>query len=617
MIDETPKTSAPASPRARVDTQKLSLRAQQTWRWLWGSIGVLATIGGVLGLYQFLESSRGTDLPAATQQLLLGMVDEGVLSVDQAERLVSLLSGTAEGATPQATEELVEAVKEGDYETLRAMALMYDEDTRREGLAALEANAETSEDWLRIAELAYIKEPEIAAEAASKSIALDPENFRAVTLLVQIYAIQGDYQKATRSAATAEMMARTPTELLEATLASLNVAMAGRNPEQIEAKSQAMSEALEGYKPIYEKAVVPKSLTVNEIDTHPFWVWAVSHQVLASANAHLKNYSASHEQLDIAITNFEKILPAVPDDYTATTLKRISGVYGDKARTYHRAEDFDAAVKANARSIKVKEDLAASGNKAAIEFLPVDYVGHGQLLTSLERYEEGIEFYKKALDFSEEQLALKPEDKNLKDAVPLLRLQWIMAKRSKGQSEAYKDSALEFLQNQQDEIISDPEDFANYRSYLSTVNAIARLETTVPDPDSEFAFSVIRQAISFKSDLVKKFGASPNSKHLETSLWTALGTLHLNQKNTGEAQSAFEQALQSTEDLPDIDNVKAHSMRLYVLHNLSDLKTDASLGYAQQGLTLAKKLDAASNLETRDQGYLDGFKTHIEELEKL
>lgn len=617
MNDEKPETGEPAPPQTRLDTQKLSRRAQQTWRWLWGLIGVLATIGGVLGLYQFLESSRSPDLPPATQQLLLGMVDEGVLSVDQAERLVGLLSGTAEGATPQATEELVEAVKEGDYKTLRAMALMYDEDTRREGLEALQVNAETSEDWLRIAELAYIKEPDLAAEAASKSIALDPENFRAVTLLVQIYAIQGDYQKATRSAATAEMMARTPTELLEATLASLNVAMAGRNPEQIEAKSQAMSDALEGYKPIFEKAAVPKSFTVNEIDKHPIWVWAVSHQVLAGANSHLKNYSASHEQFDIAIANFEKTLPAVPNDYKATTLKRIARTHGDKAYTYHAAENYDAAVNANAISIKIKEDLAISGDKPAIEYMPVAYVGHGQLLISLKRYDEGIEFYKKALDFSEDQLALKPDDEKLKDAVPLLRLQWIMAKRSKGQSDTYKQSALEFLQNQQDKIMADPENFANYNSYLSTVNGLVRLETSVPEPDSDFAFSIIRQAISFKSDLVKKFGDSPNSKHLETSLWTALGTLHLNQKNMDEAQSAFEQALQSTEDLPDIDDVKAHSMRLYVLHNLSDLKTDASLGYAQKGLALAKKLDAESNLETRDQGYLDGFKTHIEELEKL
>lgn len=144
----------------------------------------LATIGGVLGLYQFMASS--SPAPAnTTDSLLVAMVAEGVLSDEQAGNLTKILSESSVRSGAESADTIKSALEEQDKETLIAMAKTYDESTREEGLDMLEAVAETSEDWLTIAQVSFGSDSQRSLDAAEKAVRLDRDNFRALSFLVQ------------------------------------------------------------------------------------------------------------------------------------------------------------------------------------------------------------------------------------------------------------------------------------------------------------------------------------------------------------------------------------------------------------------------------------------------
>ena len=79
-----------ASKNAR-DQGKLKDSVKSTGRLIWAAIGVMATLGGVLGLYQFIAPSEQTN-NKATDALLIAMVAEGVITAEQAQNLTNALT---------------------------------------------------------------------------------------------------------------------------------------------------------------------------------------------------------------------------------------------------------------------------------------------------------------------------------------------------------------------------------------------------------------------------------------------------------------------------------------------------------------------------------------------
>lgn len=143
--------------------QDLKSRAHQSMRIIWGALVGLATLGGVLGLYQFLTDQDAA--PDDSRAIIARMIENGQIDVDKADDLRALIDDT-----DAADAVLASAFEEGSTRQLEALTLLALPSTQAQGLAILESEAETADEYIRLSRLAFSRDTDMAVEAARKAV---------------------------------------------------------------------------------------------------------------------------------------------------------------------------------------------------------------------------------------------------------------------------------------------------------------------------------------------------------------------------------------------------------------------------------------------------------------
>lgn len=315
-------------PMANIDTATLTDGAKKTGRYIWGGLVVLATLGGVLGLFQFVKGfntvqSAELSISPHSQQQLLQMVQNGKLSVTDAKELARALAGDAlslrvETDTSERTgstlslSQITELATSDDPDKRRALVLMTDRKTYGEGLDILEASAKTSEDWEQLGSYSSSSDPERALKAARTAISLDPNNLFAMSLLSLMQLELGDFSGAERTAQAYLTLSREKNDKIFALSTLMRIYSSAANKPQTEATFQTLKKELDNW-------TVPNSVSSDfseqNIDKSPLWAAMHGYHMVGWQYYMDKEGETALEYINAAINHLEVLIKALPDNY--------------------------------------------------------------------------------------------------------------------------------------------------------------------------------------------------------------------------------------------------------------------------------------------------------------
>ena len=292
--DTRPEAAKKSLTMPNIDTATLTDNAKKTGRYVWGGLVVLATLGGVLGLFQFVKGINAVQnveisVSAKSQQQLLQMVQNGKLSVADAKELARALAGDAlairaeiddssTSALQLSSSQITELATSDDLDKRRALVLMTDRKTYSDGLDILEASAKTSRDWEQLGQYSSSLEPERAREAARKAISLDPDNLFAMSLLSLMQLNLGDFADAERTAQAYFTLSRNEEDKVLALSTLMNIYASAANKKQTTATFAALIKELEDWD---VPKTVPSNFAEDNIDESPQWAAMHGHHVVA------------------------------------------------------------------------------------------------------------------------------------------------------------------------------------------------------------------------------------------------------------------------------------------------------------------------------------------------
>lgn len=621
-IDELPEDEA-EQPKPSFDQKKLRDGVKSTGRIVWAAAGVMATFGGVLGLYQFFQPSTATKTSDA-DTLIVAMVAEGVITSQQAENLTSVLSDPSAAISVEETKSITSAVEERDKDTLIAMASMLTRESYTEGLSLLEASAETADDWFELARLSFGRDRALSLRAAEKAVSLNPDDFKAVTFLVQAQAAYGDYNKAKRSAEVALMIANTPMEQLRAEAARLDVAVQARDVGAIEATLKTFNTTLDDYAPIAESARITDNLPVDEFEDHPALVFALAHAQQASASIWLSDFDGAEFAAEESNAWLERLEPhltgaASTDVQTQKTrnLELLAQVYLVQDK---RAE----AINMHKAIVQNWEALAEAGNVAARQSLAVAWASYGQAAYALGDKDEALRLYRNGQDIVVEFAAANPESTELRSTAELYDglIQYLLKEED---PDAFRDRYRTNLERIRQALIQAPRDDERRMELLTFSSTYQKALLQNPDEN----MSELNWLVGFLDEtsvsLSRELGANYYSTLLRyTGEYTA-ALIDEQRADLPAARVHYEKMLSLYDVLvasPDIGTfdserfgTELYGFKLGTLYKLAAFKDENSLQAARSGLAMSQELNRGGQLRTADQYYLKLFNDLVLELE--
>lgn len=623
--EETPEevAASPQNTRAQLDKNNLREKATKTWKGAWAMICGLATIGGVIGLYQFMASSSAPT--NTTESLLVAMVAEGVISEEQAGNLSELLTETSSKPDAERAETVISALEDQDKDTLIAMAKTYDEDTREEGMDLLEAAAETSEDWLTIAQVSMQYDKQRSLRAAEKAVRLDRDNFLALTFLVQAQSQAGDYDRARRSAESARMLARTPRDRLMSEQAALSISISGYNKPMIEKDLERLEKAIIIYQPVFDAASFDKQLNDDEIDSHPNWLMGFIKQIQSSAEYTLERYEASRATAYESIDYFKALEPILSEQQWEKVLKREISNLNSIAGSYSKEEDFVKTAEYYRKVVAIREALVAMGVEDAEYQLATSLTYVASAEHQNDNTEVELELYARSYEIFEKLLKEDPDSETLAEM-----LEWNQRAIDSHSAILVGDgSEADVFKKAYDQakidLFKSPEDKEIQQEYFRNLQTLSGVYSSDWETfESDFR-SIVQNVVQTSEQLEANHGPRLFTYELQYTAAHYLGAFEKEQGNMSAARTNFENMLHfanllaAAPDVADFDaeerGYRVETFKLSALYNLADLDDAQALNSARAGLKLAEAWDASGQLLTREQQMIQRFKDRIAELE--
>ena len=621
----TETTSPQSAPRAvSLDRERLKDGVKSTGLRLWSVIGVMATMGGVLGLYQFFNASDVHE-QSRTDTLLIAMVAEGVISEDQAQNLIKILDDRPSDVSVEETISLETAVEEQDKDAIIAMATMLTRDTYTEGLDLLEDAAETSADWLELSELSLGRDRQRSLRAAEKAVALDPENFRAITMLVQAQSAAGNYPKAIRSAEAARIIASTPRQRLMAESAIMNTYFMARDVDKIESAIEGYQSVMDAFEQTVENAPFTDDMTREGVRDHPAWTFSTAKSIHASAFAALENYDRSLSAIDQSKFWLDRLKShANAKAHIQVRQREIMNI--ELLASIHIAKkDKEATYQAFEEIIDARESLIRKGDAASREALAIVYAKYGQAAFDFGDKDKANELYRTGYEAFKSLVDENPDNEELKSGLDVYE-NIIVFLEAGDDSEAYKTDSRAKLQQLRQELMLSPDDDELQRQFLAfsaTYSAAIMMtpETGIAANEEHIAF-----VIDTANDVQAKSGGSYFS-HLLKYHAEFQGALVDTQQGDDDAARAHYTNMLNLYDLiisaPDIESyspevigTELYGLKLGTLRELAKLGGDGAIEAARSGLAISEGLNDSGQLKTADQAYPGIFRDLIAELEE-
>lgn len=610
VMDETEHNNSDAPT---IKLSPLRERASKTAKGLWTAVGALATLGGVVGLIQVFSTGSSASLgkSVSSQDVLMEMVSRGDIDVDDAERLAEILFGQDSGADSEGLQDIVEG---GSDRQKEALALLAERHTREEGLTILEAEAETGADWRLVAEFAYGFDPKRGLSAVKKAIALDPEDFRAVTLMSQIQVQTGDFASAQRSAKTAELLATTPSERVMASRSSLNILISGTNITDMPAGVKSLEKALEPYTQVVETTPLPPRFkTIQEAEIHPVYLRAASRQGIATANLYLADFPATKENSELAIEDFRTLLSRVPSEDAARIKSRIASIYDNPIFVEYNAKNWPELMSVAREQLDLYREIAEAGDKRGQSALPgkyAQYAGYavfaGEIDTVRSASRRSVELARLAAD-------RRPDDVRLALNVGQFELNSALLLASVGEKVDLSTSFDKTLTSLEDSLRGKVDEAKNspwtrYSGLLA--GAVNFFNQDDLNFDENLSDDILSRAENFLDQEIASRPEAHDPRHARNSVYLLMGDNLSARKDVDGARQAYRRAYDDSADItptetePDVVLLSelVALQRLVALEEEGVEATDRP--ELNQAIELAQRLDREGKLTTPYQPVL-------------
>ena len=606
---ETTGETAPSKPVAI----PLKERASKTVKVLWTGVGALATLGGVVGLVQVFSANNSGSLPAgaSSQDVLMEMVKSGDIEVEDAERLAELLYGENGSTDTQGLKDIAES---GTDRQKKAIAMMAERHTRDEGLSLLEAEAKSGADWRLVAELSYGFDPERALAAVKKAIALDPEDFRAVTLMSQVQVQTGDFSSAQRSAKTAELLATTTIERVMSTRSSLSILMSASNVSDIPAGIDSLKSAIEPNKLDVETTPLPTRFEEGrDAEIHPLYIQAVSHETIAAASLYVADYTSAKFHAERAVEDFQMITPLMPSEAQANMKSRIARLYDNLIYAEFIAKNWPEVTRLSGEQLEMYRGIAETGDKRAQANLPGHYARYAGYAAYTGDKDIVRSASRRAVDLSQLAADRRPDDVRLALNVGQMELNTAILLQSIGDDIDISASFDKMMTGLEEALRGTPDEAKNspwtrYSNLLSSVvGYFARDDIEFKsDPREE----VLSRAEVFLDAEIASRPEAHDPRHARNSLYLLRGIYLASSKDMEGARKAYQRAyddavnITPTETEPDVV-VLSEFVALQHIVALEEEGVEAvDKPELKQAIELGQRLDREGKLTTPYQSVL-------------
>ena len=575
-------------------------------RLAWGALVVLATLGGVLGLFQILAGNASS--PRDTRQLVATMVAEGRIEADQAEAMIDLFEGTDGGQAA-----LAEAVESGSDTELEAFALLAAPSTRQRGLDLLEAAATTADEFHRVSQLAGRTDPELSLRSARDAVARAPSNLMYLTQLAQAQIVSGDFNSALRTAAAVQAIADTPGEVLASEMLESSIAITRFDKEAMGRRMDALSRALDAY--MEDPAFKLPDAPVDTVEARhlPHIRAGEAQDRLADMARITEDWDTVLERAQEALALYEAVLPQVPDRTAVALRRRMAALHDTRALAMHRldriATHHEAHEKAIALLIEIAEaqsgpeaaaietDVTRRQRQLALEYgwLGEDALGRDRIGVALLRQQALVSAYPDEWSYAHVLSEMKTTQALLDD-------DW----------EAADDSVRETLEALGEAMRVRGPDEERLRAALSAVrNRIYHGEHLGEERDTVVpAHTVLQRMLD---GLERRHGTSPLIEEYRVHRLIELAGDHMRLDNEAMAREVVTDALAAADGLPE-GNEAAASSQLHAVYVLAQLgEPEERVRHAEAGLRRVEALAEADQLTSRLQSYRSEFERIIRE----
>ncbi|TDF41340.1 hypothetical protein EYS14_00305 [Alteromonadaceae bacterium M269] len=607
-------------------------KASNAWRFIWAGVGVIGTLSGVLGVYEFLAGSNGPQNQQMTsQEMIVAMVNNNSITVEEAARLAKALVSDDGDASSQATESIQKIAVEGTDRQREALSLLSQEHTRPQGLELLRSEATTAEDWLTLARFAQDSDEELALSSIKKSLALAPENFEALTMFARLQAKNDDFAAAMRSAATAEVLANSPYESLLASRTKLDISRQAQDVSAMQKNIDATVQKLNAYEEANASTSLPDSFALDGYRQHPVWVRAVTHQVLAvmynfidqdavrRANLHntakesVETLIANNaryskeaiEQASTAISLYDSIQPLVnsEDSYTVAYNNIIS--HNHLAFAHLTDGNGDTGVKFSSEMLELVRMEAETGNRKAIEDLPTFYNRHAAFLVRQNDIEGSLKTRRRSTHLQISYLK-KHGSENLALKTAKLELDYAIIAARLDKYELLEQKIDAYLGELEAVIKSDLEEDNHMVDYAIEALNISGAYERKPS-ELENGVAAMNRGAAFIDELIAQHGENHGRLHAKHYMGLYRGDILF---FWGEKQLAlleYQKVLAEAENIiptekePDV----VVFSQLETLYRIGNLNIEGSEDALIEGIKLGKELDKGRRLTTTYQTALN------------
>ena len=645
-MSDTELTPEPENqePSQRPPDARLQKGMSTAWRFIASGAGVIATIGGVIGVYQFL-TSPASETPSlrSAEDMIVAMVDQDVISLEDASRIALALSGPVETGNAAAAESIQNIASAGSDNQRRAIQLMSQQETREEGLDLLKSEAETSEDWYTVALFSASIDDEVAFSAVRKSVALDPENFKSLTLLASLQLRQGDFADARRSVMTAGLLAQTPYEKLLAERASLEVATSSGNVPAIQEAIPGLESALTAYEMSVDMDAYPDAFALGAYRDHPVWISAMEHYRIASGYAYLDRQAASQAaasvaasgqdvdenvyleaqlyadiiiaELEIVITGLEKLVPLSTEEDRLHITRNYLGALSRVADAYFSKGELERGGAYSARMLEAARIEAESGNRGAIEELASYYSQHAGNLYRAKDYASGKRALRRATDLRAKYARDHETTEDLPLELAALELDYAAGIAFYGDGESLEEAANTYMSLLEGRILlsaqdgdGDEEEAGDQlRAYMTKGYELASIYAAATSSirSADKAIASINRPLEFNRALMKEFGPNHDRLHGDFDLLALQGDIYFNLLNKDAALASYQEAYDVASDITPVEDEEdiVELCQLHALSRIGFLEMDVSDQAVRDAIALGARLDKEGRLSTGHQNF--------------
>ena len=577
----------------------IRVKAAKAGRLVWGGLVLLATLGGVLGFYQFFADSSSPSTPEP-ETMVLRMVESGDLSVDEAAALMDMLGGSNSA-------QAMETLSSGTDRQKEALQLVAVSPTFERGITILEAEAKTAADWRLIAELSLSRDAPRAVKAARKAIALAPADFDTLGLLIKSQMQAGNFAEAKRSQASLTAIAQSPLEQLKAAIMEGDLAYFTQRPEDAKSAISTLSAALAALEPLEDLPLDPAAASpLGEALPSAAEAIATRGQLYLVT----EEYDKIEAEMQRAIALLESGLP----HFTGRDLKnaRMSlALYNDlRATAKHRLNQIADHHEAHEKSIAQYRAMADAGDASAREALPRRLMSLAVEYGHLDEAEIALDRMNEALKRFDDYAADFPDNRDLKkERFTLVAWKHMLS----GDAQAAKATYMSAMESLRAELLAegDPKEIGQVTNLIySSMSTFYRAE----DRTQALLTSLHAPGMQTLSAFERRYGAS---KELTMERYRVrlnyVGTLIAADANPAEIQAAARELIAdlTPEKNPDIKTDSLDLFKVYALALLSQTKPEDYKVAAQEGLDLAQSLNRKGKLGSNEQRYIAAFEAML------